>query len=368
MTLWTEQELAQCRQALLHWYDHHQRTLPWREVQDPYATWVSEIMLQQTQVATVIDYFNRWMVRFPDVHSLASADLDEVLSMWAGLGYYRRAKLLHKAARYVVEELGGQMPQELKGLLALPGVGRYTAGAIASIAFEQSVPIVDGNVERILARLRTVAGDPKSKDNQKIFWQMAEALVDDERPGDFNQSMMELGATVCTPKKPTCLLCPVRALCMAYAEGDVLSYPAKVKRAKKKKQHVITCIVYAQRDNQPVTLLMQRPEEGLLANMWEFPTVAMTQGDTNEVMASYLASLFGQSVDAQSMVDVGKSKHVFTHIHMTFDVLFLRLDVLPQLNTDGAHVWAEIDDFDGIAVSTAQQKVWRVFQAWSQKS
>lgn len=350
------------RRALLGWFSKHKRKMPWREAQDPYATWVSEIMLQQTQVATVIDYFTRWMQRFPTIEALASAPLDDALAMWAGLGYYRRARLLHRGAQQVLREHSGQLPADPKQLLALPGIGPYTAGAIASIAFGLPEPIVDGNVERVLARLRAVAGDPKDRANQKIFWRMARELVDPQQPGDFNQSMMELGATVCTPQNPTCLLCPVRGLCKAYEQGNVSAYPAKVKRAKKKTQHTLSCVVHAPSPSGPQVYVTQRPATGLLAGMWEFMCAQIKPKASREAQADHLRAQLSELGVATHAPPAhhGQFKHVFSHISMTLDVWSVQLEA--PFPAEAPHQWVPVDALEALGLSASQLKAWRMAQ------
>jgi A/G-specific adenine glycosylase len=211
--------LASLQQALLSWYRARRRDLPWRRGVTPYRTWVSEIMLQQTTVGVVIPYYERFLARFPDVSALADAPEEDVLKLWAGLGYYSRARNLHKAAKKLVAERGGEFPSDFDSVLDLPGVGRYTAGAILSIAFEQAVPLVDGNVARVFSRLFGIRGDLKKPDAQKKLWALAEDLVDRKAPGDWNQALMELGATVCSPESPSCGACPVSEKCAAFAKG-----------------------------------------------------------------------------------------------------------------------------------------------------
>ena len=196
---------AAARRALLAWYDANRRDLPWRRTSDPYAIWVSEAMLQQTRVETVIPYYERFLARFPDIESLATADLDDVLGEWAGLGYYSRARNLRRAAQVVVEDHNGRLPDDIEGLRSLPGVGRYTAGAVASIAFDREEPIVDGNVARVIARLLDIGENIKNPDVERRLWKVAGELARGKRPGDLNQSIMELGATICTPRSPRCL-------------------------------------------------------------------------------------------------------------------------------------------------------------------
>ncbi len=218
-------------ERLLPWFAANARALPWRAVRDPWAVWVSEVMLQQTRVETVIPYWNRFLQRFPTVTALADAPEDDVLTLWSGLGYYRRARLLHAGAKAVVARHGGVIPHDADGLRALPGVGDYTAGAIGSIAFGLRVPLVDGNVERVLTRLHGLRGDPRAAPLKKQLWTLAARYADRPDPGAINQSLMELGATVCAPTSPRCLTCPARDLCVARREGDPERYPEKAPRA-----------------------------------------------------------------------------------------------------------------------------------------
>ncbi len=226
-----EPDVAAVREPLVRWYRAHARPLPWRETRDPWAVWVSEVMLQQTRVETVVPYYTRFLARFPTVRALADAAEADVLALWSGLGYYRRARLLHAGARAVAERHGGSVPGDAEALRALPGVGDYTAGALGSIAFGLRVPLVDGNVERVLTRLHGLRGDPRAAPLKKKLWALAARYADHPSPGDVNQSLMELGATVCTPTSPKCLVCPVRALCVAAGEGDPERYPEKAARA-----------------------------------------------------------------------------------------------------------------------------------------
>ena len=247
------------RTQLLAWYDTHARDLPWRESHDPYRVWLSEIMLQQTRVAAVIVHYHEFLRRFPTVEKLARAREASVLAVWSGLGYYRRARMLHAAAKVVVRERGGKFPETAEGLRELPGVGRYTAAAIASIAFGEAVAVVDGNVERVLQRFsgQRLAGEE--------FWLAAETLLDRARPGDFNQAVMELGATVCTPRAPACLTCPVVELCATRGE---MAGAAKVARQKKREIH------YALACREGKVFLVQRARDArLMARMWELPEV-----------------------------------------------------------------------------------------------
>jgi A/G-specific adenine glycosylase len=249
---------------LLAWYDSNARELPWRKNRDPYRIWLSEIMLQQTRVAAVLEHYRRFLKKFPTVQKLAAARESSVLAAWSGLGYYRRARMLHAAARVVVNDHGGEFPRTSTKLRALPGIGRYTAAAIASIAFGEPVAVVDGNVERVVSRL---SGSHRAGE---AAWKLAEALLDVSRPGDFNQAMMELGATTCLPRQPRCLTCPVGSFCTTRGE-----LPAASPATKQKKQTV--CYGLVERSGK--VLLMQRSrQESLMPGFWELPRVPVEQG------------------------------------------------------------------------------------------
>jgi A/G-specific adenine glycosylase len=252
------------RKLLLPWYDSHARDLPWRESRDPYRVWVSEIMLQQTRVAAVIAHYHEFLRRFPTVEKLAAARGASVLAAWSGLGYYRRARMLHAAAKVVVREHDGKFPAMAEGLRELPGIGRYTAAAIASIAFDEPVAVVDGNVDRVLQRVlgKQLAGEK--------MWQEAERLLDRRRPGDFNQAMMELGATVCTSRAPACLACPVLELCATRGEMPVAAKAAR--QAKREIHYALDYRTNTGRDGA-VFLVQRAPDASLMAGMWELPEV-----------------------------------------------------------------------------------------------
>jgi A/G-specific adenine glycosylase len=255
---------AEMRAALLAWYEAHRRDLPWRRTRDPYCIWVSEIMLQQTRVAAVLDHYRRFLKAFPTIAALAAAEEPEVLALWSGLGYYRRARMLHRAAVMVVAEHGGVVPQSSDTLLTLPGVGAYTAAAVASIAFGEAVAVVDGNVERVLARVAGwSAAEPGFAAQVR---ELAGSLVDPERPGDFNQAMMELGATVCLPRGPLCLACPWQRWCRTRGEHPM---PARI--ASKRQNSARVVYVRGTGARRQVRLLQRPATERLMAGMWELP-------------------------------------------------------------------------------------------------
>lgn len=255
---------ARFRRSLLAWFDGHKRDLPWRQDHDPYHVWISEIMLQQTRVAAVVDYYHRFLMRFPTIEKLAAAREASVVAVWSGLGYYRRARMLHAAAREIVYERGGQWPRSAEGWRELPGIGRYTAAAIASIVFGEALAVVDGNVERVLQRVlgKRIAGEAR--------WEVANRLVSADRPGDFNQAMMELGATVCLPRRPKCLMCPISKICTV--RGELRNAGAETSQQKKLIYYALDC-----RDRS--IFLVQRPRTAaLMPAMWELPEVSPSQG------------------------------------------------------------------------------------------
>ena len=260
------------RRKLLAWYDTHRRDLPWRENGDPYRVWLSEIMLQQTRVAAVIEHYHEFLRRFPSVQKLAAAREASVLAAWSGLGYYRRARMLHAAAKLIVRERSGRIPSTEKGLRELPGMGRYTAAAIASIAFEEPVAVVDGNVERVLHRMlgKQLAGE--------ALWKAAGEFLDKSRPGDFNQAMMELGATVCTPRAPACLTCPVVGLCSTRGE-----LTATAPRAPQKKREIHYSLDFRNRDfsDGEVFLVQRQRDASLMPGMWELPETTNLNGKSS---------------------------------------------------------------------------------------
>ncbi|XP_028690115.1 adenine DNA glycosylase isoform X18 [Macaca mulatta] len=394
-------EVTAFRRSLLSWYDQEKRDLPWRrraeDEVDPdrraYAVWVSEVMLQQTQVATVINYYTGWM--------------QEVNQLWAGLGYYSRGRRLQEGARKVVEELGGHMPRTAETLQQLlPGVGRYTAGAIASIAFGQATGVVDGNVARVLCRVRAIGADPSSTLVSQRLWGLAQQLVDPARPGDFNQAAMELGATVCTPQRPLCSQCPVQSLCRARQRVEreqllasrslsgnpdveecalntgqcqlclpasepwdqtlgVVNFPRKASRKPPREESSATCVL-----EQPGALggaqilLVQRPNSGLLAGLWEFPSVTWEPSEQlqRKALLQELQRWAGP-LPATRLRHLGEVVHTFSHIKLTYQVYGLALEGQTPVTTVPAGArWLTQEEFHTAAVSTAMKKVFRVYQ------
>nr|XP_045601509.1 adenine DNA glycosylase-like [Procambarus clarkii] len=416
----TENEVKEVRDKLLTWYDINHRVLPWRSVaatepdlnKRAYAVWVSEVMLQQTQVSTVISYFEKWMRKWPSVADLASASLEEVNQVWTGLGYYSRARRLHEGAIKIMKELNGEVPNDRDSLIRhLPGIGRYSGSAIASIALGCAVGVVDGNVNRVLARVRAIGADISVQSSAEHMWSLADKIVDPVRPGDFNQAIMELGATVCTPKTPTCSACPLRLHCLAYRrsesqqekvsitshfiKGDekrttlptsdvpdieclsncdlclrqedwdgslgVQNYPRKAQKTKSRQESSVVVILQSKNEKM---LLVQRPKTGLLANLWEFPSIPLAQSDDpDEEVITQLVNQFGvPHSSASSRTFISDVIHIFSHIRQTYKVFKIsacdqRKVTWPSRYQDGQ--WMTKEEFLTSATSTAMKKVFK---------
>lgn len=336
--------------ALLAWYDRHRRVMPWRtlpgQLPDPYQVWLSEIMLQQTTVATVKGYFDAFLARWPQIEDLAAADLDAVLTAWAGLGYYARARNLHRCAQAVVRDHGGQFPSDEAGLLALPGIGPYTAAAIAAIAFDRPATILDGNVERVISRIYRVATPlPKAKEELRA---LAAGLTPSQRPGDYAQAIMDLGATICTPTKPKCALCPWRPDCAAFAAGDAEDYPRKLPKAERPVRHGMAFWMV---NEQGAVGLRRREEKGLLGGMMEIPSTDWRGAAWDDDAALRAAPL---SVGWQ--VAPGLVRHVFTHFELR---LRLAHAVVPKAAMKALPdiVWVAPDRLDNYALPSVMRKV-----------
>ncbi|MCC2096342.1 MAG: A/G-specific adenine glycosylase [Hyphomicrobiales bacterium] len=336
-------------QRLLVWYDRHHRALPWRappgRLQKPYRVWLSEIMLQQTTVPAVKAYYEKFLVLWPDFQSLAAAPVDDVMKAWAGLGYYSRARNLHACAKVVATELAGRLPDDEKALQKLPGIGAYTSAAIAAIAFGKRAVVVDANVERVVARLFRIAAPlPQAKPSIR---EKTDALTPGERAGDFAQAMMDLGATICTPKKPSCLLCPLQDDCAAFASGDAELYPVKAPKRDKPQRH--GAVFLLRRDDGKV-LMRTRPPKGMLGGMAEFPGTEWS-ADFKVALATDHAPVAADWNKLRGHVD-----HVFTHFA-------LRLTVFAASAPRGLRPpkdmrWVAENDVEGEALPTLMRKVW----------
>lgn len=293
------------RKVLISWYLREKRDLPWRRTSDPYHIWVSEVMLQQTRVETVIPYFERFIDKYPTVFDLATANEEELLKVWEGLGYYSRVRNLQSGVKEVAANYGGIVPSTRGEISKLKGVGPYTAGAVLSIAYNIPEHAVDGNVMRVLSRILLIEDDIAQPKNRKIFEEVVMELIDKEDPSSFNQGMMELGALICTPK-PKCLLCPVQQFCGAFHEGKQEELPVKLKKVKKK---IVPVFSFALQNEKGEWLLMKRPETGLLANMWEFPMIEMEKNISAE---QALYEKFG--VKIKHLSPEIRFKHIFSHL------------------------------------------------------
>lgn len=299
---------------LLTWYDDQARTLPWRSDPTPYRVWISEMMLQQTQVTTVLPYFERWMTKFPTVIELAEASLETVLKRWEGLGYYARARNLHKAAQMVVNEFNGVLPDTVEELRKLPGIGAYTAGAIASIAFGRNAVALDGNLKRVFARLMAYETPINTPSAEKDLWAIAEVLLPDERAGDWNQALMDLGATICLPRNPRCLLCPLRDECRANQLGLVHELPRKNARAPRPHYTVVAGVIWNQAYDH--LLIAQRPHDKMLGGLWEFPGGKVEAGETLEVaLQRELQEELAIEVEVGNELTI--VDHAYTHFSIT---------------------------------------------------
>ena len=336
---------------LLEWYDRHRRTLPWRapagQRTPPYLVWLSEIMLQQTTVATVGNYFVKFMTRWPTVEALAAAPLDDVLSAWAGLGYYARARNLHACARTVTEQHGGRFPETEVELLALPGIGRYTAAAIRAIAFDQPASAVDGNVERVIARLCAIE-TPLPDAKVEIAVRAAE-LVPNERAGDYAQAMMDLGATVCVPRNPRCVICPLMSGCEARKRGIAEELPRRAPKADKPTRRGLA-FVLTNRDG--AILLRKRPAKGLLGGMDEVPSSAWREGKL-----SIESALTEAPVPANWKVLDGGVRHTFTHFHLELTVARALATTSRLAKLAPGSDWVTIDQMEQRALPTVMRKI-----------
>jgi A/G-specific adenine glycosylase len=343
----------QIREHLLAWSRAHCRHLPWRGEHDPYRIWVSEVMLQQTRVETVIPYYRRFLSRFPTLRSLAEADLDEVLKVWEGLGYYARARNLHRAARRVLEDHGGQLPAYRDALLALPGIGPYTVGAILSLAFRQDAAVLDGNVRRVLSRLFAVDGDLRSAATRKRLWNLAEALLPPGQAGPFNEGLMDLGATVCTARDPRCADCPLSEECQGYQEGNPGKYPARVQRRPLPHYDVAAGIIW--RGEQ--VLISKRHADDLLGGLWELPGGKREDGETlEECLAREVREELGIEIAVGGLLIT--VRHAYTHFRVTIHVFHCRyLSGQPQALGCADWRWVQPDELGDFAFPAADRRI-----------
>jgi A/G-specific adenine glycosylase len=346
----------QVARRLLAWFDRHARALPWRRDRDPYAIWVSEVMLQQTQVTTVIPFFERFLHAFPTLADLAAAEEQQVLRLWEGLGYYRRARDLHRAARLLVSAHGPQIPDDPEVFRALPGVGRYTAGAVLSQAFDRRLPILEANSQRVLSRLLGLRGDVRAASVQRRLWQAAEELLPARRAGQFNQALMELGALVCTPRAPDCPRCPLARWCAARRLGLQDEIPGKANALPPVEVRESAVVVR----RGPRVLLAQRPAEGRWAEMWEFPHGPLVDGETHEQAALRLVTEL-TGLEAEVGDALGTLRHGVTRFRITlvgFEASYRRGRFLSEFYTRSA--WVNPEQLAAYPVSTPQRRLARL--------
>jgi len=349
----TRQKITQIWPRLLAWYRQHKRNLPWRDETDPYRIWVSEVMLQQTQVATVIPYYHRFLAQFPTVEALAAAPQEAVLKGWEGLGYYARARNLHKAARKIVADYQGRLPTRYEELRTLPGFGPYTAGAVASIAFGQAVPAIDGNARRVVARLFALKQNLTRGEGRQQLQKIGAALVYPEAPGDWTQAVMELGATLCLPQSPKCLDCPLRELCAGRLQGLEQTLP--LKPATKALPHYNVTAAVIRRDGK--LLIAQRPPDGMLGGLWEFPGGKQEHGET-------LEACLRREIKEELGVEIGVArpitviKHSYTHFKITlhaFECYLMSGTPAPLGVADWR--WVTLDQLESFPFPRTDQKI-----------
>jgi A/G-specific adenine glycosylase len=361
-------ELAAFRKQLLGWFQQYQRDLPWRRTKDPYRIWLSEIMLQQTRIAAVIPYYERFLERFPDIHALATAPQEEVLRLWSGLGYYSRARNLQRAAQEIVAKHGGIFPRGEKDALELPGIGNYTAAAILSIAYGAKHAVLDGNVARVLARIFAVQGDLRDAKRWQSLQKSADALLDPKSPSDWNQAMMELGATLCTPRSPQCLLCPVTQFCQARKLGIAESLPAP---RKKRATENITLAAAVLLDPRGRTLLLPPPRlpqgaaahgqvSALVSKLWHFPMIAVRTNAAAELQA-HLREIFPAGIgnDTLELEALPTARHAVTYRAITLRSFRIRVKQLPRLPGAKTIPLSEVPAPSSLAISNLTRKAAR---------
>lgn len=357
---------------LLAWWDSGHADLPWRATRDPYAIWVAEVMLQQTQIQTVIPYYERWLARFPTVRDLAAASLDEVLKLWEGLGYYSRARHLHAAAQMVMEMYNGRIPETAVALQTLKGIGRYTAGAIASIAFNEAVPVVDGNVIRVFSRLFDISDDVTQPATRKRLWEQAAALVPTKRPGAYNQALMELGQQICLPAKPLCLLCPLAAVCLARQRGTQLERPVRPPAKRTPHYDVVAGIIWQAGTAVPAEpgrkfLIAQRPLDGLLGGLWEFPGGKQESGESLEAaLRREIREELGMEIEVGPFLT--QVRHAYTHFRITLHAFHaVHRRGAPQHLGVADHAWVTQAELEHYAFAVTDRKIIAALRAMKGK-
>jgi A/G-specific adenine glycosylase len=345
---------------LLTWYGKEGRSLPWRTTRDPYRIWLSEIMLQQTTVTAVIPYYERFLLQFPTLADLASADLEEVMSLWSGLGYYSRARNLHKAARQLMDHFQGGFPQTVEELMRLPGIGKSTAGAIRSIAFDLPAPILDGNVRRVLVRLFAYSGDPRNAQAETQLWAWADALTSRTFPHDYAQAIMDLGATICVPQHPLCSQCPLQDFCQAHARGLARLLPQRRKKQAVPIRHQVAVVI----ENDTHLLLRQRPAEGFLGGLWELPCCEPVDDNRPEVAARSIVESLSLAGTPQAC---GVIQHAYSHFKLKLAVFRLKVPKKTPLQPSQALRWMRFDEIPPCPVHGAHQKALELLERFPER-
>lgn len=342
------------RHALVDWYRDVKRPMPWRETDDPYRIWVSEVMLQQTRVDQARPYYTRFMEAFPTVEALAEAELDEVLNRWEGLGYYSRARYLHRAARMIVEEFGGAVPDEYDAIRELPGVGPYTAAAVLSIAYAKPHGVLDGNVTRVLTRVFAIEDDATKSRTKRRLQELADTLIDPDRPGTFNQALMELGATVCTPRSPSCDACPIQSVCEAYAMDAQEDYPVTPDKKPIPHHDIAVGLVF---NDEGEVLIQRRPEDGLLGGLWEFP--GGKREDDEELADTCRRELREEvGIEVEALDPFSTLNHAYSHFRITLHAFQCRLTSGTPTSNEGQPIqWVPVDTLDDYAFPRANRRL-----------
>lgn len=374
---WSTEQTKEFQKKFIEWYEREKRNLPWRYNRDPYRIWISEIMLQQTRVDTVIDYFYRFMEWFPTIEALANAPEEKLLKAWEGLGYYSRARNIQAAAKQIMSEFGGKMPQTVAEISSLKGIGPYTTGAIASIAFDLPEPAIDGNVMRVVSRLFCIEDDIAKASSRKVFDEAVRSIIDEEHPGEFNQAFMDLGSAICTPTSPKCESCPIQSFCLANERGIQTDFPVKTKKAKPKDVYYVAAAI---QDQAGSFYLEKRTSQKLLADMWTFPLVEVTLERYQELQQEWASvidnqpSLFDELLIAEEQRDLpfahqetvvwqkrhlGEVVHVFSHLKWHVLLFYGRAtNVTTQLLPESeATLWIEEAKFAQFVFPKVQMKL-----------
>jgi A/G-specific adenine glycosylase len=360
---WSEEDIRSFQDKFLNWYHAEKRNLPWRATNDPYAIWISEIMLQQTRVDTVIGYYYRFMEQFPTIKDLADAEEQKLLKAWEGLGYYSRARNLKAAAQQIMAEFDGKMPQAIADIRSLKGIGPYTAGAIGSIAFGLPEPAIDGNVMRVVSRLFCIEADIAKASSRGVFDEAMRTIISHDEPGEFNQALMDLGSSICTPTSPLCEECPLQAYCLAYQQGTQTDFPVKSKKAKPKDVYYIAGAI----EDDGRFLLVQRPETGLLAKMWHFPLLEVDQATYTQLLAYWQdqqltldavaeepAPIFPEFPVVWQKRHLGEITHIFSHLK--WHVLLFYGRKRAEFSVEHSQ-WATSEEFDQYVFPKPQLKL-----------